>query len=291
MKHSEIKRVIRGIETRDGAGVRLRRIFGPDEAAELDPFLLLDAFGSRRKEDYLPGFPMHPHRGIETVTYMFEGSVRHRDSLGNSGAIGPGDLQWMTAGSGVIHEEMPEYSPGGIRGLQLWLNLAAAGKMKPPAYRGILAAEVPVIKFEGGELRLIAGGYGGKRGPVEGLSRDPDYFDLRLDPRSSFSLPTTEGLTAFAFVYEGTLAPPEDEAATERSLGLAAEGYGEGSCLLFRGKASIELRAGQDGAGLVFAAAPPLHEPIAWRCPIVMNTEEELDLAWKELDEGSFIKG
>lgn len=291
MKHSDIKRVFRGTETRDGAGVKLRRIFGYRDAQELDPFLLLDSFGSRRREDYMAGFPRHPHRGIETVTYLLDGSMRHGDSLGNSGIIGPGDLQWMTAGSGIIHEEMPQESPGGIRGFQLWVNLAAAEKMCSPAYHGVLAAQVPVIQVEGGEIRLLAGHHEGIQGPVTGIARDPLYLDLRLGPGASFKTPPTTGLTAFAFVYEGSLALPDDEAATEKSLGLAPEGYGEGSCLLFKERSCIEVTAGYDGASLIFAAAHPLHEPIAWRGPIVMNSEAELDLAWRELDEGTFVKG
>jgi redox-sensitive bicupin YhaK (pirin superfamily) len=290
MRHADLKRVFRGVETKDGAGVRLRRIFGFHDTADLDPFLLLDAFGSKRPEDYIKGFPWHPHRGIETVTYLLDGSVRHGDSLGNSGVIGPGDLQWMTAGSGIIHEEMPQLTPGGVRGFQLWVNLAAAEKMCDPTYHGVVAAEVPVIPVPGGELRIMSGEWSGHRGPLSGIARNPTYFDLRLEPRASFLSPPTLGLTSFAFIYEGSLAPPRDEAATEKSLGLAPVHYGEGTCLLFREGKGIQLEAEDEGASIIWAAAPPLHEPVAWGGPIVMNTQEELEAAFRELDEGTFIR-
>lgn len=279
----EVIRRLEGRETSDGAGVRLRRIFAQAEAEALDPFLLLDAFGSERAEDYLRGFPWHPHRGIETVTYLLKGRVRHGDSLGNSGTIGPGELQWMTAGSGIIHEEMPLRSEGGVYGFQLWVNLAAAEKMRAPAYRGVLAAEVPLVELPEAGVRVLAGVFGGARGPVRGVSRDPSYFDLSLGAGGGVVLPAPAGRRAFAFVFEGALASsPSVPAGTGASAPL---------CLLFGPGDEVSLEAGPAGARLLFACAEPLREPIAWGGPIVMNSEEELELAFRELEEGSFVKG
>jgi redox-sensitive bicupin YhaK (pirin superfamily) len=273
MKEREIQRVLRGIATRDGAGVKLNRIFGFQDTEESDPFLLLDEFGSTRVEDYIKGFPWHPHRGIETVTYLIDGTVAHGDSLGNSGVIGPGDLQWMTAGSGIIHEEMPQESPGGVRGFQLWVNLAAAEKMCAPAYHGVLAAEVPVLALEGAELRVIAGDFGGVRGPIAGIARDPLYLDVALDAGASIRLPTKPGTTAFACLSRGSLV-----------------GVTGGSCAFFGPGEVASLRAGPEGARFIFAAALPLREPVAWGGPIVMNTKAELEKAFEELEDGTFIK-
>ena len=188
MGEREIVRTFEGMETMDGAGVRLIRLFANREARLFDPFLLLDLFGSEDPDQYLPGFPWHPHRGIETVTYMLGGSVRHGDSMGNSGFIGPGDVQWMTAGSGIVHEEMPQPSPMGIRGFQLWVNLPHSEKMRDPTYRGFGAGEIPTEMVEGGEVRAIAGSLGGARGPVQGLARQPTYFDIRLANEGSIEL-------------------------------------------------------------------------------------------------------
>jgi Pirin-related protein len=270
-----VLRRFRGIETKDGAGVRLRRIFGHNEVADMDPFLLLDAFGSDRPADYLPGFPWHPHRGIETVTYLMRGSVRHGDSLGNSGLIGPGDLQWMSSGSGIIHEEMPQRSEGGVFGFQLWVNLAAAEKMREPAYRGVLAAEVPLVEAEGAVVRVLAGAYGDARGPVRGLSRDPEYFDISLEPQAEIALPAPSDRTAFAFVFEGGIGAAQAQA---------------GDCVLFGDGETARIAAGPEGARLIYASAPPLRESVAWGGPIVMNTSEELEEAFREIEEGSFVK-
>lgn len=262
----------------DGAGVKLRRIFAHDMTSELDPFLLLDEFGSKDERDYIAGFPWHPHRGIETVTYLLEGSVRHGDSLGNSGVIGPGDLQWMSAGSGIIHEEMPQPSPGGVRGFQLWVNLPKAEKMRAPEYRDAKAADAPVVGLEGGALRVLAGSYGGREGPVRGVSRSPSYFDARLDSGARVELPAPRGLTAFVFVYSGSAVLEGD--------GTAASA---GDCVLLGDGDVAALRAGDEGAFVIFAAAAPLREPIAWGGPIVMNTRAELEEAYRQLDEGTFL--
>ncbi|HBO41398.1 MAG TPA: hypothetical protein DD477_09305 [Spirochaetaceae bacterium] len=280
---------IRGRTTYDGAGVRLQRIFGHDETSRFDPFLLLDAFGSDDPADYLPGFPMHPHRGIETVTYLLAGSVRHRDSLGNGGVIGPGDLQWMSAGSGIIHEEMPQASPVGVHGLQLWVNLAPAQKMRPPAYRGIVAAQVSAVPVGGGSVRLLAGEWNGRRGPVAGVAGDPAYLDVQLEAGSRFALDIASGRTAFAYLIDGSLAvaPPAD-AASGGGAGLV---YHEaGSCLLLGDGQIAAFLAGPAGSRFIVAHAPPIGAPIAWGGPIVMNTQAELDTAFRELEAGTFIK-
>ncbi|PKL08250.1 MAG: pirin family protein [Spirochaetae bacterium HGW-Spirochaetae-7] len=264
---------IRGRTAYDGAGVKLQRIFGHDEAARFDPFLLLDAFGSDDPADYLPGFPMHPHRGIETVTYLLEGSVRHGDSLGNGGVIGPGDLQWMSAGSGIIHEEMPQRSPRGVHGLQLWVNLARREKMRPPAYRGATAVEVPVVPTGSGEVRVLAGKWGEASGPVIGVARSPVYLDVTLFPGAAIELEAEPGRTAFQYILSGTL-----------------NSHDAGTCVLLGDGDTARLEAGPEGARFIFVHAPPLGEPIAWGGPIVMNTREELAQAFHELDEGTFIK-
>lgn len=265
---------LKGSLTKDGAGVRLRRIFGFGDTSTTDPFLLLDEFGSTRKEDYIAGFPWHPHRGIETVTYLIDGRVAHGDSLGNSGVIGPGDLQWMTAGSGIIHQEMPQESPEGVRGFQLWVNLAAAEKMCPPAYHGVLASEVPQASLEGARVKVLAGEFAGIKGPIAGIARDPLYLDVALEPGASIDIPTAEGATAFACLHSGSF-----------------EGAGKGDCVLLGRGSLARFRAGPEGAGFILAAALPLGEPVAWGGPIVMNTQAELETAFEELEAGTFIKG
>jgi hypothetical protein len=280
MDEREISRAFEGMETMDGAGVRLIRLFSNREAELFDPFLLLDFFGSDDPDLYLPGFPRHPHRGIETVTYMLSGTVRHGDSMGNSGYIGPGDVQWMTAGSGIIHEEMPQPAPLGLRGFQLWVNLPAAEKMRDPAYRGFSASEIPAQKIPGGEARVIAGSFAGAHGPVQGLQRQPLFIDLRLGSEGSATVDAPRGETAFACVYEGSLEAP------------AAHGGGDmlPYCLLFGEGDTVRFKAGQKGCSLIFACGRPLHEGIAWGGPIVMNTQAELELAFREYSEGTFIK-
>jgi redox-sensitive bicupin YhaK (pirin superfamily) len=281
MSERGIARAFGGLETMDGAGVRLVRLFGNRDTRLLDPFLLLDLFGSEDPDQYLPGFPWHPHRGIETVTYMLEGSVRHGDSMGNSGFIGPGDVQWMTAGSGIVHEEMPQPSPKGIRGFQLWVNLPRSEKMADPAYRGFGARDIPAQPIPGGEVRVIAGSFKGARGPVQGLARQPTYLDLRLGVDGSAELEASEGETAFACVYEGGLEGPALPPGSEDRHPL---------CLLFGPGDRVRFKAGREGCSLVFARGEPLGEEIAWRGPIVMNTQAELDLAFREYAAGTFVK-
>jgi quercetin 2,3-dioxygenase len=271
---------IKGTTAYDGAGVKLQRIFGHADTGRFDPFLLLDAFGSDDPADYLPGFPMHPHRGIETVTYLLEGSVRHGDSLGSGGVIGPGDLQWMSAGSGIIHEEMPLASPRGVHGLQLWVNLAKSEKMNPPAYRGATASHVPVLKTPSGTVRVLAGSWGGATGPITGVARSPVYLDVDLDANAAIGLEAAHGRTAFLYVISGML-----------TVGAAAGvEYREGTCVLLGDGDTARVSAGPEGARFIFVHAPPLGEPIAWGGPIVMNTRAELAEAFRELDTGTFIK-
>jgi hypothetical protein len=282
MAERKITRVFEGMETMDGAGVRLHRFFSNREVRLLDPFLLLDLFGSDDPDEYLPGFPTHPHRGIETVTYMLAGTVRHGDSMGNSGYIGPGDVQWMTAGSGIVHEEMPQPSPLGLRGFQLWVNLSAADKMRDPAYNGYSAQDIPVEPIPGGEVHVIAGSFGSSRGPVRGLPGDPRLYDLRLGDSGSAEIEVPTAWTAFVCVYEGELenpiAPPKE--------GSVRTPY----CALFGDGEKVRIKAAKGGASLIFAAGAPIDESIAWGGPIVMNTQAELDLAFEEYASGTFVK-
>ncbi len=271
-----------GAETMEGAGVRLRRAFGNREVPLFDPFLLLDNFGSSNPEDYVAGFPWHPHRGIETVTYMLDGEVDHGDSLGNSGTIGAGDVQWMTSGSGIIHQEMPRRSDHLLRGFQLWVNIPARSKMERPAYRGLSAAEFPVETTEtGAQVRVVAGKFGSVEGPVKGLPVDPAYFDVTLPPEGEFRWSPPKGYTAFAHTVEGPLtfgapgAPP-----------LASKG----ETVLFGPGDHVDVRAGPDGGRLLLVSGRPLHEPVAWYGPIVMNAQSELSTAIRELREGTFVK-
>ena len=270
------KLILQGQSTYDGAGVKLKRIFAHDHTKLTDPFLLLDHFGSDNPDDYIKGFPWHPHRGIETVTYMLGGTVEHGDNIGNSGTIGPGDIQWMTAGGGVIHQEMPQPSQGMMHGLQLWVNLPSKNKMMGPRYRGILDNEVPVVKIPGGEVRVIAGAYKNVTGPVRDLMVDVEYLDVRLKKGTILSHEAKKGYASFCYLIEGT--GEFDDAKLEKA-----------HLVLFTEAGSIAIKATQD-VHYIFVTGKQLNEPIAWGGPIVMNTEKELEIAFKELDEGTFIK-
>lgn len=270
------KIILQGHSTYDGAGVKLKRIFAHDHTKLTDPFLLLDHFGSDNPKDYIKGFPWHPHRGIETVTYMLGGTVEHGDSIGNSGVIGPGDIQWMTAGGGVIHQEMPKPSKGMMHGLQLWVNLPAKNKMMEPRYRGILEAEVPIIKIPGVEVRVIADSYKGMIGPVKELVVDIEYLDVRLNKGISLSHESKQGYTSFCYLIKGT-GKFDDTRIEHENL------------MLFTETGSIIIKA-IDDIHYIFVAGKQINEPIAWGGPIVMNTQEELKIAFKELGEGTFIK-
>jgi redox-sensitive bicupin YhaK (pirin superfamily) len=271
------KTVLTGRFTVDGAGVKLFRVFANDTTKLTDPFLLLDNFGSDRSEDYIKGFPWHPHRGIETVTYMIEGEVEHGDSIGNTGVIGSGDIQWMTAGSGIIHQEMPRAYRGTMRGTQLWVNLPAVKKMMAPRYRGITAGEVPVVRKDGVEVKVIAGTYGGKRGPVRDLVVDVEYFDVSLDKGSTVAYPIKEGYTTFCYLLEG-------------KADIGGSAVEKHQIIIVSGAADLTVKA-DENLRFMLASGRPLDEPVAWGGPIVMNTQQELERAFRELDEGTFIKG
>ena len=270
------KIVLTGRQTVDGAGVKLFRVFASESTKLTDPFLLLDNFGSDRPEEYIRGFPWHPHRGIETVTYMIEGEVEHGDSIGNTGVITSGDIQWMTAGSGIIHQEMPKAKKGMMQGMQLWVNLPSGDKMMRPRYRGITAAEVPVVRRDGMEVKVISGTYGGKKGPVGDLIVDVEYLDVSLDKGSALTHAVREGSIAFCYLLEGR-GDFEGSAGESRQL------------ILFRDVESLAVKA-KENLRFILVSGRPLNEPIAWGGPIVMNTHEELETAFRELDEGTFVK-
>ncbi len=270
-----------GTETMEGAGVRLRRMFGNRQVPLFDPYLLLDNFGSSDPEDYLAGFPWHPHRGIETVTYMLEGEVAHDDTLGNSGTIGPGDVQWMTAGSGIIHQEMPQRSEGRLSGFQLWVNLPAKEKMAVPAYRGLSGADLPIVPLEhGGKVRVIAGTFDRVVGPVRGLSVDPTYLDIDLPAHESIELPTPRSHIAFSQVVSGS-------GSFDAAPGPRAS---PGETLLYGPGERVRIAAGDGPLRFLFVTGRPIGEPVAWYGPIVMNRPEELNEAARELQTGQFIR-
>ncbi len=268
--------------TLEGAGVRLRRAFGFGQETLFDPFLMLDDFRGDKPSEYEAGFPWHPHRGIETITYVLEGEVDHGDSMGNSGTIGAGDVQWMTAGSGIIHQEMPRGTASGhMGGFQLWANLPAVQKMIDARYCGIEGNEIPVAESPGVRVRVIAGEAGGVTGPVRDIVIEPEYFDITLEPNVIWNHPTEPGHTVFAYVFEG-----------EARFGEAGEPIvaDPGRIVLLGDGDLVQVAAAAGGARLLLVSGKPLREPIAWRGPIVMNTREELDVAWRELDAGTFVK-
>lgn len=272
----KVKKVLSSRLTFEGAGVKLKRVLGNDRASTLDPFLLLDHFGSVDPLDYVKGFPWHPHRGMETVTYMWTGEVEHGDSMGNKGVIRSGDVQWMTAGSGIIHQEMPQRYEGVMAGFQLWVNLPAKQKMIDPKYRGITKEQIPIVEQDGAAIRVIAGKVGGVEGPVTDLAIDIEYFDVELASGAVFEHSTAKSCTVFAYVVEGSI---------EASGGSVAAGQ----CVVFGLGDKVKIESAK-GSRFLFVLGEPLGEPVAWRGPIVMNTEEELDLAFEELDLGTFIK-
>ncbi|MGA2297627.1 MAG: pirin family protein [FCB group bacterium] len=276
-----IDRIIRGMNTSDGAGVKLKRIFGFYEEGLLDPFLLLDFFGSDNPDDYIAGFPWHPHRGIETVTYMLEGRVEHGDSMGNKGIIGSGDIQWMTAGSGIIHQEMPKPDGKMMYGFQLWVNLPASQKMMKPRYQDIIAKDVPELKLEKNiKLKILAGEFNGTKGPVIDIVADPTYFDISIPSYTEFQIEVKPDYTVFAYVFEG--------AGFFDELSQTQIHNGEGAIL--KNGSLVRLKTTDSNVRFILISGKPIKEPIAWRGPIVMNTNEELDLAFREYRQGTFIK-
>ncbi len=288
-----VKRLIKAKPTLEGAGVHLRRAFGFGNTSDFDPFLLLDDFRNDVPGDYLAGFPWHPHRGIETITYVLAGTVEHADSMGNKGAIAGGDVQWMTAGRGIIHQEMPKGdAEGRMHGFQLWANLPSAMKMTEPRYQEIKAAEIPLITDDDGtSVRIVCGTFWGKRGPVDGIAADPMYLDVTVPPGRRRTLPIETTRHAFAYVFAGSgkfcnasgplPVPTESLGATE------AENR---SLVLFDQGDELTVQAGEDGIRFLLCSGKPLQEPVAWRGPIVMNTQEQLRQAFDELDQGTFLK-
>jgi len=270
------KIILTGHSTIDGAGVKLFRVFANDNTKLTDPFLLLDNFGSDRPEDYIRGFPWHPHRGIETVTYMLDGKVEHEDTMGNKGVISSGDIQWMTAGGGILHQEMPKEQKGMMQGMQLWVNLPSGNKMMAPRYRGITSREIPVIKMEGIEIKVISGTYGDKKGPVKDLIVDVEYLDVLLDKGKAITYDIKKGYTTFCYLVEGK-GDFEGSIVEKKQL------------ILFKDAANITVKA-KENLRFILVSGMPINEPIAWGGPIVMNTQEELRIAFDELDHGTFIK-
>ncbi len=271
-------------KTLEGAGVHLRRGFANAEVPRFDPFLLFDDFSSSNPTDYLAGFPMHPHRGMETVTYILDGDVRHRDSMGNSGIIGKGDVQWMTAGSGIIHEEMPE-GISGLQGFQLWINLPKKNKMMAPRYQEVGQATIPEIALgRGAVARVIAGEVMDVTGPVRDVMAQPLYLDIRLEREEELSFPVPTHYTTFVYIFSGTIGIKEQNKNSATS-------FSAGTIILFdRTGDTVHLHTGASGARFLLVSGQPLNEPIAWHGPIVMNTSEEIEVAFNELQNGEFIK-
>ena len=279
-----VEQIITPQTTSDGAGVRLMRSIATQTLDYLDPFLLFDHFGSANAEDYIAGFPMHPHRGIETVTYMLAGEVNHRDSIGNSGTIGPGDLQWMTAGRGILHEEMPKTRRGRMEGFQLWVNLPAKDKMMDPRYRGVTMNQIPVVEQDSGAvIRIVAGEVDGVRGPVGDVIVDPTYLDITLPAEASFTHPTPSGHTVFAYVFEGQGNFGNFENGTE----AAAAGP---QLVVFADGEQIQVHTQTQPVRFLLVMGKPLGEPIARYGPFVMNTWEEIQQTLREIRAGTFAK-
>ncbi len=324
-----VKQLIKAQPTIEGAGVHLRRAFGFGKTEDFDPFLLLDDFRNDRPEDYRAGFPWHPHRGIETITYVLSGTVDHGDSLGNEGSIGPGDVQWMTAGSGIVHQEMPQGdAEGRMHGFQLWANLPASLKMTPPRYQDILSADIPeVTDDDGTKIRVICGNIWGVAGPVDGIAADPHYVDISVPPLQKKTIPVETSRHAFAYVFAGSgtfsnasdplgaptdyvtegnvladaddlrqrrIATPASPSDAPGSLDPPASESGDvadnRSLVLFDRGDEVTVQAGEQGIRFLLVSGTPLQEPVAWRGPIVMNTREELRRAFAELQDGTFLE-
>jgi redox-sensitive bicupin YhaK (pirin superfamily) len=300
-----VKRIIESKPTMEGAGVRLRRAFGFGDTEEYDPFLLLDDFRNENPADYLAGFPWHPHRGIETITYVLAGSVEHGDSLGNRGSLGAGDVQWMTAGRGIMHQEMPQGdAKGRMHGFQLWANLPSSLKMTHPRYQDIFAKDIPeVTDDDGTHVRVVVGDFWGKKGPVEGVAAEPRYLDVWVPPGKKKSLKVERGAHAFAYVFEGdgkfrdASAPRAIETeqvgtlVTPGEAKRANEDFAQDrNLVLFGSGDEITVQAGEKGIRFLLVSGKPIEEPVAWYGPIVMNTEQELRKALSDLRDGTFIQ-
>ena len=294
-----VKRIIEAKPTLEGAGVKLRRAFGFGDTDETDPFLLFDDFRNERPDDYLAGFPWHPHRGIETITYVLSGTVAHGDSLGNAGTLGAGDVQWMTAGRGILHQEMPQGDPQGrMHGFQLWANLPSSLKMTAPRYQDVPAREIPeVVDDDGTRVRVVCGSFWGRKGPVDGIAADPSYLDVWVPPGRRKTLPVDTRRRVFAYVFEGSgsfrdASPPfgvltDQPGPVER---VVREQTGNRSLVLFDAGDEVSVQASDAGIRFLLASGKPIEEPVAWYGPIVMNTREELRQAYAELEAGTFIQ-
>ena len=282
----KIRRVLKSQPTIEGAGVHLKRAFGYQQVPELDPFLLLDDFHSNRPDEYIKGFPWHPHRGIETITYVLYGKVEHGDSMGNEGIISSGDVQWMTAGSGIIHQEMPKGQEDGLMwGFQLWANLPASQKMMDPRYREVKQNQIPEIELDGGvKVKIICGDLDGVTGPVRDIVIDPEYLDISVPSKARFTHMTKRGHRAFAYVIEG-----------EGHFGQGQdwkpqEGIGPETLIIFDDGDEVAISTEDRAVRVLFVAGKPIGEPVAWHGPIVMNSQEELRIAFEEYENGTFIK-
>jgi redox-sensitive bicupin YhaK (pirin superfamily) len=294
-----VKHISYSQDTIEGAGVKLRRAFGFGDTSDFDPFLLLDDFRNDNPGDYLAGFPWHPHRGIETITYVLTGSVEHGDSLGNRGRMGPGDVQWMTAGSGILHQEMPKGdAQGRMHGFQLWANLPSSKKMTAPRYQDIASRDIPeAVDDDGTMVRVICGSFWGKTGPVAGVAANPRYLDISVPPGKRKGLAVETSNHAFAYVFSGSgtfrdASDPRDvktEVVSEHGASDAAH-IGNRSLVLFGRGDEVVVQAGDEGIRFLLVSGEPIEEPVAWRGPIVMNTPEELRQAFAELQRGTFIK-
>lgn len=276
-----VENIIRSKPVIEGAGVHLKRAFGSPEVPMFDPFLLLDDFHSSNPKDYMAGFPWHPHRGIETVTYIINGSIEHGDSLGNKGVISSGDVQWMTAGSGIIHQEMPEEYKGFMQGFQLWVNLPASEKMMEPRYRDVLKDEISDTEVSDGvSVKIIAGEINGVRGPVQDIVVNIFYFDITMQPEKSAEFHIPSGMKAFAYIYDGSGQMDNTTGSQIDKETVVIFGHGE----------VVKVKSGKELLRFLLISGEPISEPVAWQGPIVMNTQEELNLAFREYREGSFIK-
>jgi redox-sensitive bicupin YhaK (pirin superfamily) len=292
--------VRKAVPTMEGAGVHLHRAFGFHDPSELDPFLLFDDFRNEIPEHYLRGFPWHPHRGIETITYVLAGEVDHGDSLGNTGTLGAGDVQWMTAGSGILHQEMPRGNARGqMHGFQLWANLPGSMKMTAPRYQDVKSADIPeIIDDDGTKVRVIVGDFWGKRGPVDGIAADPQYLDISVPPgvRKTFKVDTYR--RAFAYVFAGSGAFADASAPSGVLLEKEVMGEevnirdmsGDRTLIRFGNGDEVTVQAGEEGIRFLLISGAPIQEPVAWHGPIVMNTQEEIRQAMRDLRNGTFIR-
>jgi redox-sensitive bicupin YhaK (pirin superfamily) len=296
-----VKRMTQSSPAVEGAGVKLHRGFGFGDTTEFDPFLLFDDFRNDRPADFLKGFPWHPHRGIETITYVLAGEVAHGDSLGNSGTLGSGDVQWMTAGSGIIHQEMPKGDPQGrMHGFQLWANLPASLKMTTPRYQDVSARDIPAVTDDDGtHVRVVCGEFWGRRGPVEGIAADPSYLDISVPPNARKTLPVEVSRHAFAYVFAGSgtfrdasrpRAVLTDNTGTSTDDNAVYNDARDRSLVVFDRGDEVTVQAGPEGIRFLLVSGRPLEEPVAWYGPIVMNTKAELQQALEEFRNGTFIK-